>query len=124
MDNLNVQENISVQSETNNIKSFKTLKIVAAVLYAISAFITVWFMIDIAVSPENLGTAFAIVLWIVIAIPVLAVPLIVSLVGLILSAINKKRLQCTLGSVIYFAVFTALPIITFLICILVFNLVF
>ena len=124
MDNLNVQENISVQSETNNIKSFKTLKIVAAVLYAISAFITVWFMIDIAVSPENLGAAFAIVLWIVIAIPVLAVPLIVSLVGLILSAINKKRLQCTLGSVIYFAVFTALPIITFLICILVFNLVF
>ena len=104
------------------LKNFKVLKIVTAVLYALAAIITLWFMIDIALTPKNIGTAFAIVLWLAIAIPVLAVPLIVSLVGLILSAINKKRLQCTLGSMIYFAIFTALPVITFFVCVLIFKL--
>ncbi|MBQ7235911.1 MAG: hypothetical protein IJX03_01995 [Clostridia bacterium] len=124
MDNLNVKEKDVVQNENKPFKNFKVLKIITAVLYVVATAFVVWFMVDIATAPENLGTAFAIIAWFAIAIPTLAVPLIVSLVGLILSAMNKKRSQCTLGSVIYFAVFTALPIITFLICILVFNLVF
>ncbi len=124
MDNLNVKEKDILQNESKPLKNFKVLKIITAVLYAIATAFVVWLMIDIATTPENLGTAFAIIAWFAIAIPVLAVPLIVSLVELIVAIASKKREQCTWGSVIYFAVFTVLPVITFFVCILVYNVVF
>ena len=51
-------------------------------------------------------------------------PMIVSLVGMIITIVNKKRSACTLGSVIYFIVFTVLPVVVFFICTIMFNLVF
>ena len=120
----NIDNNVVEKTESTQLKKFKALKIVTAVLFAIATLFVVYLAIDIASSPQNIGTAFALVIWICLAIGILAVPMIVSLVGMIIAIVNKKRSACTLGSVIYFIVFTALPVVVFFICTIMFNLVF
>ncbi len=120
----NIDNNVVEKTESTQLKKFKALKIVTAILFAVATLFVVYLAIDIASSPQNIGTAFALVIWICLAIGILAVPMIVSLVGMILAIVNKKRSACTLGSVIYFIVFTVLPVVVFFICIIMFNLVF
>lgn len=120
----NIDNNVVEKTESTPLKKFKALKIVTAILFAVATLFVVYLAIDIASSPQNIGTAFALVVWICLAIGILAVPMIVSLVGMILAIVNKKRSACTLGSVIYFIVFTVLPVVVFFICIIMFNLVF
>lgn len=120
----NIDNNVVEKTESTQLKKFKALKIATAVLFAVATLFVVYLAIDIASSPQNIGTAFALVIWICLAIGILAVPMIVSLVGMILAIVNKKRSACTLGSVIYFIVFTVLPVIVFFICTIMFNLVF
>ena len=120
----NIENNDVEKIESTPLKKFKALKIVTAVLFSVATLFVVYLAIDIASSPQNIGTAFALVLWICLAIGILAVPMIVSLVGMIITIVNKKRSACTLGSVIYFIVFTGLPVVVFFICTIMFNLVF
>lgn len=115
---------IDCVEESQEIKNYKSLKIINAVLFSIAAVFVLGFMIDIVIQPQSVGTAFAIAIWIVISIPVLAIPLFFSLISLIVTIFKKKSSECSVGTVIYFAVFTVLPVITFLICALVIKIVF
>ena len=113
----------NVKTIIEPIQKFKLLKIFTAVLYAIATVLSVVFMIDILNEPQNIGTAFALVVWLCLGAFALAVPLIISLVGLIVCALKVKKGESSKGSVIYFSIFSALPIITYFVCVFIFNIV-
>ena len=112
------------QTEERKVKNFKALKIITAILFAIVTVFSVVFMIDIIIEPKNLGTAFALVIWLVFATPANAIPFIISAIGLVICSVKRKRGESDKRSVIYFTVFTALPVVVYLVCILIFNIVF
>ena len=110
--------------ENQEIKSYKALKIITAVLFSIATLFVVGFMLDIVKEPQSVGTAFAIAIWLIITLPVLALPMFLSLISLIIMILKKKRAECSGRTVIFFAVFTVLPIVIFLICVLVLKIIF
>ena len=60
----NIENNDVEKIESTPLKKFKALKIVTAVLFSVATLFVVYLAIDIASSPQNIGTAFALVLWI------------------------------------------------------------
>lgn len=108
--------------DINKSKFIKIFQIITAILYAIATVLSVIIMVDILSQPQNIGTAFAVAIWIVFAAVALSIPLVFSIIGLIASIIKKSNAQCGTGAVVYFIIFSVLPILTYLIGILVFNL--
>ncbi len=104
-------------------KNFKVYKIVVAVVFAIVTILSSIMLGDIVGEGTGLGAAFGFVVWLVLAIIGFGASAIVSLIGAITSAIKKKQGVCDTKTLIYFIVFTALPIIVFAISIVLFNII-
>lgn len=127
----NIEQTPIVQVTTNGTeKSLKkravavtALQIITAVIYT---FLTTYFMImliDVINTPppqdgsfDGRGLALAAFLIITIAIGGIGyiINLIVSIAGIVVSANAKKKDIVGMGSIIYFVIFTVLPIITFI----------
>ena len=94
-------------------KNYKAYKIVITVILAMVTVLSSIFMIDIITTEEGLGQAVGLVLWLVFGAPSFAVCMILSLIGVILSAINKNKRLCSAKTLIYFVIFTILPAFIF-----------
>ena len=94
-------------------KNFKAYKIIVAVIFAIVLILSSILVVDILSGGESIGKAFGFVVWLVFAIIGFAVPMVMSLIGTILSAIKSKQGLCTIKTLVYFIVFSVLPIIAF-----------
>ncbi len=104
------------------IKKFRALKIISLVLYVLTTAFTLIFLLDVLGTEEGLGKGLGAALWIIFSAIALAVPVIVSLISAIVSAVYRKRGQCVKGSLLFFLIFTALPIVTFVLCLLILKL--
>ena len=104
--------------EQRPLKRYIILKILAALFYAaITAFILYGFIyVFSAGSQETRQTAFVlfVLIFLVYGGLLYIVPFLISLLGLIFSARRVKTGECVRSTVIYFAVFTALPVITWI----------
>ena len=100
-------------------KKYTVLKILSAVFYVIvTVFILYCFFDALIESKEN---GFAVLGYVLILVMVgicYLVPLILSTIGLILSAVAKSNGQSSLGTVIYFIIFTALPLVSWFVFLL------
>ena len=108
--------------ESKNIV-LKVFKIITIILYAIAVAFSTVIMIDAIKNPSNLGLAVGILVWIIIGAIALAIPLVSAIIGLIISIVKKFKAQVGFGSVIFFIIFTVLPIATYFLGILVFTLI-
>ena len=105
-------------------QNYKVLKIITAILFIIATAYSVWMLADIIVDSKTNGWAgLGMIAWIVVAAIALAIPLIVALIGLISSIIKCSKSLCTIGTLVYFIVFTLLPLVVYFGCILAFNLI-
>ena len=102
-------------------KKFTVLKIVAAVIYLLVTVVLFTIVLSSIGKGEywELGYVLLAIALGIYSIPLYLTQLIISVVGLIKSTKAKNNGEATKDSVIYFAIFTALPIITALIYILV-----
>ena len=94
-------------------KKYIVLKILSAVFYAvITAFMVILFVDALIDSKEN---GFVVLGYILILVTIglsYLLPLILSVIGLILSSVAKSRGESKMGTVIYFLVFTCLPVVS------------
>lgn len=94
-------------------KKYNILKILSAVFYAvITAFMVILFVDALIDSKEN---GFVVLGYILILVTIglsYLLPLILSAIGLILSLVAKSRGESKIGTVIYFLVFTCLPVVS------------
>ena len=83
-------------------------------LYAVAFAFTAWILIDI-ISSDDRGLGFGVGLAVYLLVSSIAngVSLLPSLVGLIRSIVGVKKGYCEKSTLIYFIVFTLLPIATF-----------
>ncbi len=102
-------------------KNFRVYKIIVAVIFAIVTILSSIMLVDIISEGNGLGAAFGFVVWLVLAVIGFGASLLVSLIGTITSAIKKNQGLCDTKTLIYFIVFTVLPIIVFGISIILFN---
>ena len=102
-------------------KNFKAYKIIVAIIFAIVTVLSSIMLVDIISKGNGLGTAFGFIVWLILAIIGFSVSMIVSLIGTITSAIKRKQGLCDTKTLIYFIVFTALPIMVFSVSIVLFN---
>ena len=116
----NFIENSSTQNEflgeVKPLKKFLGLKITTIVLQCI---ITILIVLLLATSIDTSATywelGYAIVFALVLAFGGIAllIPLIISLVGVIKSAKEYKKGECTLGTLVFFIITTITPIIIY-----------
>ncbi|MBO5046257.1 MAG: hypothetical protein J6C93_05250 [Clostridia bacterium] len=111
---------------TKRSKAILVLKILAMVAYlAITAWFVIGFFTELYGESENAQLSAAMFLTIIVIIfgsIFYPVPIVLSIIGLVLSALAVKRGQGGKGSVAYFITFIALPVVTYLILIFVFPL--
>lgn len=106
-------------TEQKTIKKMLGLKIVTAIIFGLVAIWFAYSMISIAGDLnsaegwEGLGIAIVLVLVLALGGICLAASLVLSLVGLIISIVRKIKKRVTTGTLIYFIVFTVLPIVIF-----------
>ena len=94
-------------------KTYKKYKIVVAIILSLITVLSSIFMADVITTEEGLGKAVGFVLWLIFASPCFLVALILSLVGVILAIINKKKGLCENKTLLYFIIFTILPIVIY-----------
>lgn len=102
-------------------KNFKAYKIIVAIIFAIVTVLSSIMLVDIISNGNGLGTAVGFIVWLILAIIGFSASLIVSLIGMITSAIKKKQGLSNTKTLVYFIVFTALPIVVFSVSIILFN---
>jgi len=102
-------------------KNFKAHKIIVTIIFAIVTVLSSIMLVDIISKGNGLGTAFGFIVWLILAIIGFSASMIVSLIGTITSAIKRKQGLCDTKTLIYFIVFTALPIMVFSVSIVLFN---
>ena len=96
------------------IKKFKINKLISAALYAVAFAWTAWILIDIISSGDRgLGFGIGIMVYLIFSAIANGVSLLPSLFGLIMSIVGVKKGYCEKSTLIYFIVFTLLPIATF-----------
>ncbi len=95
-------------------KNFKIYKVFVAIIFVIATIFCSIMLGQIINDEKNAGTAFALIAWFALAIPTYAVSIITSLIGAISSLIKRKQGLCDSKTVIYFVIFTLLPIIAFI----------
>ena len=93
----------------------KALKIITAIIYGLIALVSVLFFITVAIGDDGTDLAYAILLIILLSYGSIfyGISLIISLIGLIITIAKRKKyiIKSTLK---FFIVFTALPILTYL----------
>ena len=100
-------------------KKYTVLKILSAVGYGLITLFMLYVFFDALSEVRENG--FAILGYVIILVMVgicYLVPLILSTIGLILSAIARLKGESTIRTVIYFIVFTALPLVSWFIFLL------
>ena len=99
-------------------KTYKILKRITAILFAVATAFTVLFTIDIINDgAPHIFTAFGVFFWCALSIGALAVPFFVALIGLIITAIKRSQGLCSVGTLVYFIVFTLLPHVVYFVCV-------
>ncbi|MBO7344569.1 MAG: hypothetical protein J6U92_01355 [Clostridia bacterium] len=94
-------------------KTYKKYKIVIAIILFLITVLSSIFMADIITTEEGLGKAVGFVLWLVFASPCFLAVLILSLIGVILAIVNKKKGLSENKTLLYFVIFTILPIVIY-----------
>ena len=102
-------------------KNFKAYKIIVAIIFAIVTVLSSIMLVDIISKVNGLGTAVGFIVWLILAIIGFSTSMVVSLIGTITSAIKKKQGLINTKTLVYFIVFTALPIVVFSVSIILFN---
>ncbi len=100
-------------------KSVLAFQIITAVLFVIAAAFSIIFFIDVMLDPDGIGKAIGLSLWIIFAFAALLIPLIISIIGLIVAIVKKCNKKVGVWSIIYFIIFTVLPVITYLVMLLI-----
>lgn len=99
------------------VRKYTLLKVLSAVFYGlITAFLIFYYITALVQSSENAG-------WVAVGFILILctyglgyiLPFIISLVGMILSIISRAGNACKTGTVVYFIIFTCLPVATWLI---------
>ena len=99
------------------------LQIITAIIYTLLTGFFISMLIDVAGTPpaqdgsfDGKGLALAVFLIMLIVFGGIGyiINLILSIVGIVVSSNAKKKELCGMGRVIYFVVFTLLPLITFI----------
>ena len=103
-------------------KSYKVYQIIVAVIFAIVTILSSIMLADMIKTGKGVGTALTFIIWLILAIIGFAVPMIMSLIGTITCAVKRKQGLCDTKTLVYFIVFTALPLIVFFASILILNL--
>lgn len=120
---VNINTNVVEEKPKKRSVAVLVLQIITAVIYTLLTAYFVVLLIDVINTPppqdgsfDSKGLALAAFLIITIAIGGIGyiVNLIVSIAGIIVSANAKKKELVGIGRVIYFVIFTLLPIITFI----------
>lgn len=92
------------------------LKVVSAILYAlVTGFLLFEFFWILFTEQSNVGLGLAVYLVIILAAIgsiANAVPTILSLIGLIITVVKRKKGEFSISTLVYFIVFTALPYVT------------
>ncbi|MBQ3492898.1 MAG: hypothetical protein IJA88_02190 [Clostridia bacterium] len=104
-------------------KTYKGLKIATAILFVFSTMFVGLFVTDILIHGQHILTGIALFIWVNLAIFALAVPMVVSVVGAIITFIKWKKQKCGLGTFIYFVIFTFLPILVYFCSITAINII-
>ena len=104
-----------------NLKKYTPFKIILTVLYiVITGFLLFAFIDALNKTGEHVQLGIALTYAIVVILfggIAYGVSLVLGLIGLIISAIGVKRNYSSIGTLVYFIVFTALPIVTYLLMI-------
>lgn len=92
------------------------LKIFTAVIYAIIAVFLIYQLISV-VFGENTNLGLSLAVYLIVIVLYLgsianAVPTILSVIGLIITAIKRKKGEYSLSTLLYFIVFSILPYLT------------
>lgn len=92
------------------------LKIFSAVTYAIIAVFLIYQLIGV-VFGENTNLGLSLAVYLIVIVLYLgsianAVPTILSVIGLIITAVKRKRGEYSLSTLVYFIVFSILPYLT------------
>ena len=92
------------------------LKIFSAVIYAIIAVFLIYQLIGV-VFGENTNLGLSLAVYLIVILLYLgsianAVPTILSVIGLIITAVKRKRGEYSLSTLVYFIVFSILPYLT------------
>ncbi len=102
--------------ETKKLKSYNGLKISTTILQVlILGLIVLLLATSVDTTNPNWKLGYAIVFAIILSYGMiaLAIPLIISIVGLIKSIISFNKEECSLGTLIYFIVTTITPFVIF-----------
>ncbi len=114
---LNNGDNGGYEEKPKPLKKWTAFKIVLAVLYALVTIFCVWTFIDACGNTgSGRGLGLAIVITLIIGTyGVIGYGLVslMSLIGVIMSAIAYKKKECKVGTLVYFIVFMLLPIATY-----------
>lgn len=92
------------------------LKIFSAVIYAIIAVFLIYQLISVFFG-ENTNLGLSLAVYLIVILLYLgsianAVPTILSVIGLIITAVKRKRGEYSLSTLVYFIVFSILPYLT------------
>ena len=79
------------------------------------------YVTDILIHGQHILIGIALFIWVNLSIFALAVPTVVSLIGAIISFIRWRKEKCNLGTFIYFAIFTFLPVLVYLCSVMAIN---
>lgn len=112
--------------ENKKTKKFLALKIISAVIFSVVTALLVWWFLEVLSTPlvsestngvtineRSLALAFFIVIGLIIVGGIgYSINLVLSITGIILSSINYKKRTTAKGSLIFFIIFTILPVLT------------
>lgn len=112
-----IDDNILEESANQKKKGELTaLKVVSAILYAlVTGFLLFEFFWILFTEQSHVGLGLAVYLVIILAAIgsiANAVPTILSLIGLIITVVKRKKGEFSISTLVYFIVFTALPYVT------------
>ncbi len=127
----NLDYNVVEDTTVNQPKKKKMLafKIIIPILYALVTFFTVWMIIDLAITLNNaeglegLGVAIVLVVFLPLLIIGAAIALVLSLPALIISIVLYAKKKASLGTMIYFIIFTFYGVMLLLFTIFGFGLI-
>ncbi len=121
-----VESEIEVQPKKKKMLAFK---IIIPILYALVTFFTVWMIVDLAITLNNaeglegLGVAIVLMVFLPLLIVGAAIALVISLPALIISIVLFAKKKTSLGTMIYFIIFTVYGVMLLLFTIFGFGLI-
>ncbi len=112
----------NIQTEGNQtqdqLRRYPVLKIITAIVFAITTIFFIYVYADVLNTPVNkpedgLGKGIGIAVILVVGLLLYIPSIILAIIGLIITIISYIKKICSLGTMIYFIVFTLLPVMAF-----------